>query len=167
MVQYTTTIHKFGEQGEKTGWTYIEVPADIAEQLNAGVRKSYRVKGFLDQYPIKSIGLIPMGGGSFIIALNATIRKGIAKKEGAMLRVQLALDTAVYQVNKLLLECLKESELADKVFRKLPPSHQNYYSKWIESAKAQATQEKRIVRVVTALERGLSYAEMLREQSAQ
>ncbi|MDI9320458.1 MAG: YdeI/OmpD-associated family protein [Phycisphaerales bacterium] len=167
MVQYTTTIHKFGEQGEKTGWTYIEVPADIAESLNAGVRKSYRVKGFLDQYPIKAIALVPMGGGSFIISLNATIRKGIAKKEGATLKVQLALDTAVYQVNSLLLECLKESEFADKAFRKLPPSHQNYYSKWIESAKTQATQEKRIVRIVTALERGLNYAEMLREQSAQ
>ena len=33
MVQFTTTIHKFEKQGEKTGWTYVEIPADIAGQL--------------------------------------------------------------------------------------------------------------------------------------
>jgi hypothetical protein len=26
MVQFTTTIKQFGKQGEKTGWTYIEIP---------------------------------------------------------------------------------------------------------------------------------------------
>jgi hypothetical protein len=33
MVQFTTTIKQFDQQGEKTGWTYIEVPSDIAEKL--------------------------------------------------------------------------------------------------------------------------------------
>ena len=33
MIQFTTTIHKFGVKGEKTGWTYIEIPADLAQQL--------------------------------------------------------------------------------------------------------------------------------------
>jgi hypothetical protein len=30
MVQFTTTIHRFEKQGEKTGWTYVEIPADLA-----------------------------------------------------------------------------------------------------------------------------------------
>jgi hypothetical protein len=47
MVQFTAIIKRFGQQGEKTGWTYIEVPAAMAEQLVPGNRKSFRVKGKL------------------------------------------------------------------------------------------------------------------------
>ncbi len=166
MIHFTTTIHKFGEQGEKTGWTYIEIPADIAEELNPGVRKSYRVKGFLDQHSIDGVAIIPMGGGTFILAINAAMRKAIAKKEGSVLNVKLEPDTKTYELNKLLVEGIEASAPAKKAFYKMPPSHQNYYSKWIESAKQQATREKRVVMAVMALERGLSYGEMLREQSA-
>ncbi len=83
------TIHKFEKQGEKTGWTYIEVPADIAQKLKPGNKKSFRVKGKLDNYKITGVSLLPMGGGSFIMALNAGMRKGIGKRHGAMLKVQL------------------------------------------------------------------------------
>jgi hypothetical protein len=41
MVQFTTTIKQFGKQGEKTGWTYIEIPADIAEKLIPGNKKGF------------------------------------------------------------------------------------------------------------------------------
>ena len=39
MVHFITTILKFDKQGEKTGWTYIEIPADIAEQLKPNNKK--------------------------------------------------------------------------------------------------------------------------------
>ena len=70
MIQFTTTIHKFEKQGEKTGWTYIEIPADIAQQIKPGNKKSFRVKGKLDNYKIAGVSLLPMGGGSFIMAIN-------------------------------------------------------------------------------------------------
>ena len=69
MISFTTTIQKFGRQGEKTGWTYIEIPGELSELLNPGVKKSYRVKGKLDKYPIKAVALLPMGDGSFIMLL--------------------------------------------------------------------------------------------------
>lgn len=166
MIQFTATIHKFGEQGEKTGWTYIEISADIADELNPGVKKSYRVKGLLDKHPINGVAIIPMGGGTFILAVNAAMRKAVAKREGAILNIRLELDSTEYQLNECLLEGIESSARAKEAFYKMPRSHQNYYSKWIDSAKQQSTQEKRIVMVVMALERGLSYGEMLREQSA-
>ena len=92
MIKFTATIHKFEKQGEKTGWTYIGIPADIAQKLKPGNKKSFRVKGKLDNFKIDGIALLPMGGGSFIMALNAAMRKGIRKKHGAMLEVQLAED---------------------------------------------------------------------------
>lgn len=166
MIQFTATIHKFGEQGEKTGWTYIEIPTDMADELNPGVKKSYRVKGLLDRHSINGVAIIPMGGGAFILAINAAMRKAVAKKEGSILNVRLELDSKEYQLNESLVEGIETSARAKEAFYKIPRSHQNYYSKWIDSAKQQATQEKRIVMVVMALERGLSYGEMLREQSA-
>ena len=42
MVKFTTSILKFKEQGEKTGWTYIDVPAKIAEQLKPNNKKSFQ-----------------------------------------------------------------------------------------------------------------------------
>jgi hypothetical protein len=164
MVQYTTTIHKFEKQGEKTGWTYIEIPADIAQQLKPGNRKSFTVKGKLDSYMITGVSLLPMGGGSFIMALNAGMRKGIGKRQGAMLKVQLEEDKKGYQLNKDFLECLQDEPKALKAFEAMPKSFQNYYSKWIESAKTEPTRTKRIALAVSTLAKGMSFPEMIRSQ---
>jgi len=137
MVQYTATIRRFEKQGEKTGWTYIEIPADIAQQIKPGNKKSFRVKGQLDNYKIAGIALLPMGGGSFIMALNGVMRKGIGKRQGAMLKVQLAEDKKGYQLNADFVECLRDEPNALAAFEAMPKSFQNYYSKWIESAKTE------------------------------
>ena len=162
MVRFTTTIHQFAEQGEKTGWTYIEIPADIAQKLKPGNKKSFRVKGKLDAYPIKKIALMPMGGGKFIMPLNATMRKGIGKKKGAMLKVQIEEDQAPVLVNKELMICLADEPEALKKFIKMPKSHQNYYSKWVETAKTEQTKTKRIALVVNAMHKGMGFADMMR-----
>src|SRR3984893_7044240 len=92
MIQFIAPILQFAEQGEKSGWTYIEVPAALAQQLKPGNKKTFRVKGKLDQHIIKGIALLPMGGGDFIMALNATMRKAIGKRKGAVISVQLQTD---------------------------------------------------------------------------
>ncbi|HEY0262586.1 MAG TPA: DUF1905 domain-containing protein, partial [Chitinophagales bacterium] len=74
MISFKTTLKKFAEQGEKTGWTFIDVPAEIAQQIKPDTKKSYRVKGKLDAVEVSGLALVPMGGGDFIIALNATLR---------------------------------------------------------------------------------------------
>ena len=64
MIEFTATLKQFAEQGEKTGWTYIEVPADIAQQMNPGNKKSFRVRGMLDGFAVAGMALMPMGGGN-------------------------------------------------------------------------------------------------------
>ncbi|WP_315817401.1 DUF1905 domain-containing protein [Paraflavitalea speifideaquila] len=76
MVQFTTTILQFAEQGDKTRWTYIIIPPDMANQLKPGWKKSFRVKGKLDDHSIKNVALLPHGGGSFLMPINAEMRKG-------------------------------------------------------------------------------------------
>lgn len=155
-------IKQFDKQGEKTGWTYIDIPSDIAEKLMPGNRKGFRVKGKLDSYPFKGIALLPMGGGNFILTLNADIRKGIRKKTGAMLKVKLQVDPAGYQLNKDFMACLDDDPPARGFFDTLSGSHRNYFSKWIDSAKTEPTKIKRITMAVNALSKKWGYPEMLR-----
>jgi Domain of unknown function (DUF1905)/Bacteriocin-protection, YdeI or OmpD-Associated len=164
LISFSTIIKKFGSQGEKTGWTYIEVPEKIAAQINPGVKKSYRVKGKLDDCAIKGISVIPMGGGDFIIALNAAIRKAIGKRTNSTVMVQLALDKSGYQLPNDLVECLKDEPSAYTFFYTLAGSHRNYFGKWIEAAKTDITRAKRIAMAVNALCKKMGYAEMLRER---
>ncbi len=81
MVCFSTIIKKFEEKGEKTGWTYIDIQAGIAQQLIPNNKKAFRVKGKLDEYIFEGISLVPMGGGDFIMPINATIRKNIRKSD--------------------------------------------------------------------------------------
>jgi predicted peptidase len=164
MVQFNTKILKFAEQGEKTGWTYIEIPADIAQELKPGNKKSFRVKGKLDNYTIKSVSLLPMGGGGFIMALNASMRKGIGKRNGAMLKVQLEADNTPLKLSGELLKCLSDEPKALERFKKMPMSHQHYFSNWIRSAKTEPTKTKRITMVIKAMLKGQDFGQMLREE---
>jgi Domain of unknown function (DUF1905)/Bacteriocin-protection, YdeI or OmpD-Associated len=162
MIRFTVTIKKFGAKGEKTGWTYVEIPVDIARELKPDNKKEFKVKGKLDKYAIKRISLIPMGGGIFIMALNADMRKAIGKKVGAMLELQLAEDKSDFVFNTDFIECLKDEPAAHTYFQSLTGSHQRYFSKWIDSAKTDATKTKRIAMAVNALARGWGYPEMIR-----
>ena len=108
MVHYTTTILKFNEQGEKTGWTYIEIPADIAQQIKPGNKKSFRVKGKLDKHKINGVALMPMGNGNFIMPINASMRKATGKRKGATITVMLEEDNAPLKLNEDFLACLND-----------------------------------------------------------
>lgn len=162
MVTFTTTLLQFEQQGEKTGWTYIEIPADIAQKIKPGNKKAFRVKGKLDNFAIKAVAVMPMGGGNFILAVNATMRKGIGKRKGAMVKVQLQEDKAEIPLNAELLDCLKDDPDAQAGFNKLTKGHQQYFSKWIESAKTEATKTKRLAQAMNALAKGWGYPEMMR-----
>ena len=164
MVRYTTTIHRFDKQGEKTGWTYIEIPADIAQKLKPGNKKEFKVKGKLDAHIIKRVSLLPMGGGKFIMALNASLRKAIGKRKGAMLKVQLEADDSPFIFNADFLECMNDEPIAKEFFQTLTGSHQRYFSKWIDDAKTLPTKAKRIALAVTALTKKQGYPEMIRSQ---
>ena len=163
MVTFSAEILKFNEQGEKTGWTYIEIPLDIAEQLKPDHRKSFRVKGFLDQLAIAGMALTPMGEGNFILALKADIRKALKKRRGDVLHVRLEMhDDFEFIPPAGLMECLEEEEASLDFFNSLTKSHQEYFYKWIDSAKTEPTRLKRITKMIVAMSMKYGYPEMIR-----
>ncbi|MDB5025045.1 MAG: hypothetical protein JWP78_2800 [Mucilaginibacter sp.] len=163
MIEFTTIILQFAEQGEKTGWTYIEIPAGIAQQMKPGNKKSFRVKGMLDAFPVKGMALMPMGEGNFIMALKAEVRKAIHKRAGAMLEVRLEADND-FKVGMPddLQECFDFEPEAFEFFNSLAKSHREYFIKWIDSAKTNETRAKRIVNTVNAMLRKWDYGQMIR-----
>lgn len=164
MVKFTATLLQFNEQGEKTGWTYLPIAADIAQQIKPGYKKIFRVKGKLDDFKIKAVAIMPMGDGSFIMPINEAMRKGTGKRKGAMITATLAADDEPLKLNEDLLMSLNDEPAAMQHFNALSGSHRNYFSKWIDSAKTETTKTKRIALAVSALARGMGYPEMMREQ---
>ncbi|HMR93077.1 MAG TPA: YdeI/OmpD-associated family protein [Chitinophagaceae bacterium] len=162
MIQFTAAIQQFREKGDKTGWMYIDIPADLAEQLSPGSKKAFRVKGTLDSYKIQGATLLPMGNGSFILPFNADMRKGTGKRKGAMISLKLSVDKKEYELNQELMACLTDEPDALSFFKSLAPSHQRYFSKWIESAKTEATRTKRIAQAVSGLARQMDFGSMVR-----
>jgi hypothetical protein len=162
MIRFTAEIQKFEKKGEKSGWRYIEILATQAAKLKPDTKVSFRVKGTLDNYAFEKLALIPMGDGSFILPLNATIRKAIGKEKGDTVKVAMEADDRALALSPELIKCLKDDPDAMKYFKSLPPSHQAYFSKWIESAKTQHTKTKRLVICMTAFSRKQGYSEMMR-----
>ncbi len=165
MIKFTTTILKFDKKGEKSGWTYIEIRSDIANKIKPANKKSFRVKGKLDSLAITQTSLLPMGNGSFILPINAEIRKKLGKRKGDVLQVQMVEDKSEFILNTDFVACLKDEPKAGEFFNSLTGSHQRYFSKWIDSAKSDVTKAKRIAMSINALARGNGYPEMIRENS--
>jgi hypothetical protein len=167
MVVFKAKIQRFGKKGEKTGWSYIEISTALAEKINPGVKKSYRVKGKLDSFAIQKTAILPMGDGKFILPMNATLRKGVGKEAGDSISVQLELDERQLTPSADFMKCLKDDARALAHFKSLAKGHQNYFSKWIDSAKTIQTKTKRITMAVIALGQGHGFPEMLRANKAE
>jgi hypothetical protein len=165
-IRFTATVLRFEKQGEKTGWSYIHIPANLAQELKPGHKKSFRVKGKLDSYAIKQVSLLPMGEGDFIMPFNAGMRKGTGKRVGAMVEVVLQEDKTEIEVPADFAECLAVDADAKAYFDKLPKSHQNYWIKWIGSVKSAEARDGRLMRATAALAKGWGFAEMLRAEKA-
>ena len=168
---FTALLQRFGPKGEKTGWTYIEIPNHVSNALRPNQKTSFRVRGTLDAFAIHQVALVPMGedgdtSSAFILAVNASMRRGLRKEAGTTVRVSLELDPNPIPLSADLMTCLADEPVALDFFNSLPKGHQNYFSNWIESAKTDATRTKRLTQAVTGLSMGLGYGEMIRHFKA-
>ncbi len=167
MVELTATLLQFAEKGEKTGWTYLPIPAVVACEIKPNNKLGFRVKGFLDGTAINGMALVPMGEGDFILPVKAALQKVIGKRKGAMVKIQLEIDHDFkIEMPADLAECFADEPEALQNFIKLPKSHQHYYFNWINGAKTDATRAKRIAATLDAASNNLNYGEMMRKMKS-
>jgi len=164
MVHIKAEIERFESMGEKTGWSYVFVPAALANEIKPGCKKSFRVKGKIDQLEVAGMATTPMGEGDFIIALKSEVRKKLKKESGAVVELYLEEDKDFkVEMPEDLDICLSEEEHLMHNFLKQPKSHQNYYINWINQAKTEPTRTKRVVMTVKAMDKGQDFGTMIRE----
>lgn len=167
MISFKAEIERFETMGEKTGWSYVFLPVNLANEIKPGCKRSFRVKGKIDAVEIAGVATIPMGEGDFIIALKGELRKKLRKEEGASVELYLEEDKNFkIEMPEDLEICLSEEEHLIQNFLKQPKSHQNYYINWINQAKTEATRTKRLVMTVTAMDKKQDFGTMIRESKA-
>lgn len=167
MIHLKAEIERFETNGEKTGWSYVFIPNAIANQIKPGERRSIRVKGTIDQVEINGIGLMPMGEGDFIMALNKELRKKLRKEAGDKVELYLSFDADFkIEMPDDLEICLADEEVLLKQFLSMPKSHQNYFINWLNTAKTEVTRTKRLVMIVNAMAKKYDFGQMVRAARA-
>lgn len=161
-VSFESVFQKFQKMGEKTGWTFLEVVSEIANQIKPDTKTSFRVKGFIGSTKISFVALLPMGNGDFILPLNAEIRKTLQVNLGEKVILSLEEDTEERSLDGDFLATLELEPHALRFFETLTKGHQRYFSNWISSAKTIETRIKRISMAIEGLNRELGYGEMIR-----
>lgn len=163
MIKFTATIAIDSRDPDKKGWSFIILNKTLSTRLNPGVRKIFRVKGKLDSFPIKQTSLLPVNGGRFMLPINAMMRKATGKSAGDKLTVELEVDKVPPKISADFTACLQDDPKAYEYFKRLPPSHQRYFSKWIDDAKTPETKAKRIAMSLSGLARKMHFGMMIRE----
>jgi hypothetical protein len=125
-------------------------------------KKAFRVKGNIDAVKFEKLSTYPVGDGEFILAINGTMRKALRKKEGARVSVNLQKDSPKGLESAELMTCLKEEGLAYERFKKQLRSHQNYFHRYVCTAKTPATRAGRILNVINAMNKGYDFGQMIR-----
>ncbi len=162
MVTFDAIIEKTLQSGEKYGWTYVIIPASVAQEINPGVKTIYRVKGRVGELDCRQVSLLPCGEGKYMLPLNAGMRKKMRCVLGESVRLSLEVDPEEPAMSAELLESLSYDTAAENFFLSLSKSHQRYYSNWIDSAKTFETKSRRIAMAVEGCARGMDFPGMMR-----
>lgn len=164
MIQFTAEIEKFGKMGEKTGWSYVFIPSTLAQQIKPDCKKSFRLKGKIDEVEFRGKAMVPMGKGDFIFTLNDVLRKKLKKDVGAKVLLSVEEDCNFkIEIPEDLALCLLDEKHLMSNFLTMPVSHQNYYINWINQAKTESIRTKRITMTIIAMDKQQDFGTMIRE----
>jgi hypothetical protein len=163
MITYTVEIERFEQNADKTGWHYIFLPDDLVQTLLPDDGRSFRVKGKIDDLQVNSLSLLPVKHGGYILPMNEGIRKKIKKKLGDKVHISFEKDAAFrIEMPEDLEICLAQEEDLLTRFLSYTKSHQNYFISWLNTAKTDATREKRLLMIVNAMALKQDYGLMIR-----
>ena len=134
------------------GGAWVEFPYDVREEFGTGGQ--VKVKATIDGQPYRG-SLVRMAGPRHILGVLKDIRKTIGKAPGDRVRVVLERDTEerIVEIPPELAAALDKDPSAKRAFDKLSYTHRKEHARSVAEAKAQATRDRRVQKVVDALER--------------
>ncbi|MBS0659574.1 MAG: DUF1905 domain-containing protein [Verrucomicrobia bacterium] len=134
------------------GGAFVEVPAEVVEQLGDG-RKRLKVQAKFDGVPYR--GLLAPYGGRVMLLILKSIREQLHKDVGDVVEVELVLDEEprVVEVPGVLAKALGKAGLRE-AFDELSYTNRKEYVAWINGAKTDATRERRLLLAIEKLKAG-------------
>lgn len=128
--------------------TGIQVPEEIIEKLGSSKRPLVRVT--LNNYTYRSA--VAVMDGNYMISLSSAHRKAAGVQGGDEMDITLELDREprTVEIPSDLKNALVEAHALD-AFENSAPSMKKEYVRQVEEAKAQATRERRIAKIVDKL----------------
>ena len=163
MIYHKVEIERFKTNAEKTGWSYVFIPQEIADQIKSNCRIGFRVRGLIDGVTVNGMSVIPVKESGFILPLNRPLRKSLKKEEGALVELRLEFDVDFkIELPEDLEVCLAQEEGLLEYFLSLPKSHQNYFISWLNTAKTEPTRTKRLIMIVDAMAKKQDFGLMIR-----
>lgn len=163
MVYLKVEIERFEVNGEKTGWSYIFIPQEIADQIKANSRIGFRVRGLIDGVTVNGMSVMPVKESGFILPLNKPLRKSLRKEAGATIELRLEFDADFkIEMPEDLEICLAQEDGLLAHFLSLVKSHQNYFITWLNTAKTEPTRTKRLIMIVDAMAKKYDFGLMIR-----
>ncbi|MCB0851749.1 MAG: DUF1905 domain-containing protein [Bacteroidetes bacterium] len=133
---------------------YIEIPFDVEEVY--GKKNQVKVLAHFDGISYRG-SLVKMGMPCHVLPVLKEIREKLGKTHGNFVTVELERDTKprVAEVPLDLKELLKQNPEAKAYFEKLSYTHQKEYVNWINSAKKEATRERRLNKTIEMLHQSI------------
>jgi hypothetical protein len=142
-MRFSTTMLQIGNN------TGIPVPDEVIDALGGGKRPAVNVT--VNGYDYRST-VAPMGG-RYLISFSSDRRAATGIQGGDAIEVEVTLDTEprVTEVPADLAAALAASPAAQAAYDKLSPSAKKAHVVSVESAKTDATRERRIAGIVEKL----------------
>jgi hypothetical protein len=167
MTYLKVEIERFTANGEKTGWSYVFIPQEIADQIKPNCRVGFRVRGLIDGVTVNGMSVMPVKESGFILPLNKPLRKSLRKEEGAVVELRLEFDADFkIEMPEDLEVCLAQEDGLLECFLAIPKSHQNYFINWLNTAKTEPTRTKRLVMIVNAMAKQQDFGAMIRSNKS-
>jgi hypothetical protein len=143
-------LQKFQGKG---GWTYALIP-EIPQSKNFPFGW-VTVSGFIDDYKLERVKLMPHGNGQLFLPVKAAIRKIIKKEASDLVHIEISTNNAPFAIPEEIRLCFdNEPKALFEIFCQFKESEQQAYIDWIYTAQKEATKVERIVTMMQKLAEG-------------
>lgn len=155
---FTSKTYQLQRFCGKGGWTYAIIP-EIKQAANNPFGWVV-VKGWIDDFELKQVKLMPLGNGQLFLPVNASIRNKIHKSAGDIVFIELSFDDSLVEIPKELLACFSEEpKHVLETFLSFTQGQQKSYIDWIYAAKKEETKVLRMAKTIERVTAGLTLSE--------
>ncbi len=146
-------VHVFSAKIYKVGIIrFVDVPSDVSRAVGKGAGH-VAVKGEVERVPVRTT-LVPRGQGLYRMAIHGDIRRKLRADSGAWVEIAIERDEECREpaLPPAVVLALRNAPKAQAVFRAMTTALRRQIVRYLTSVKQRSTLERRVSKLVRALE---------------